>query len=102
LIAASGYRVWSSPDSPERTRALALWAAQLGLNAGWSILFFGRHDVRGALVDLGLLRLSIEAYTDAASKVDPLARRLMAPYRGWTTFAALLNTEIARLNPQPA
>src|SRR5262245_47836481 len=29
LIAWSGYRVWRRESSPERSRALALWAAQL-------------------------------------------------------------------------
>jgi len=98
-IAASGYRVWRAPASEERTRALSLWAAQLGLNAAWPWLFFGRKDPRGALVDMGLLRLSVAAYTDAAAKVDPDATLLMAPYRGWVSFASLLNAEIVRLNP---
>ncbi len=98
LIAASGYRVWSAPASPERTRALAFWGTQLGLNAAWSLLFFGKQDPRAALIDIGLLRVSIDAYTGAAAKVDPAARWMMMPYRSWVTFATVLNAEIVRKN----
>lgn len=99
LIAASGYRVWKAPSSEERTRALAFWGAQLGLNAAWSWLFFGKKDPRAALVDIGLLRVSIDAYTRAAEKVDPAARWMMVPYRSWVSFATVLNAEIVRKNP---
>lgn len=98
LIATSGYRVWSSPASPERTRALGFWGAQLGLNAAWTLLFFGKKDPRAALVDIGLLKISIDAYTNAAEKVDPAATWMMAPYRTWVSFATLLNAEIVRKN----
>jgi len=99
LIAVSGYRVWATPSSPERTRALGYWGAQLGLNAAWSWLFFGKQDPRAALLDISLLRGSIEAYTQAAQRVDPAARWMMAPYKGWVTFATLLNAEVVRKNP---
>ena len=98
LIAASGYRVWAAPSSPDRTRALGLWAAQLGLNAAWPVLFFGRHDPKAALVDIGLLSASISAYTESATRVDPAARWMMAPYRAWVGFSTALNGEIVRLN----
>src|SRR5438128_12281702 len=40
LIALSGWRVWNRPAGPARSRALGLWALQLGFNAAWSWLFF--------------------------------------------------------------
>ena len=101
LIAASGYRVWKAPSSPARTRALTLWGVQLGFNAAWSYLFFGRHDPRSALVDLGLLQASVAEYARAAAVVDPAAPLMMAPYRGWLGFASLLNASIVRKNPSP-
>lgn len=99
IIAASGYRVWKAPASEERTRALAFWGAQMGLNAAWSFLFFGKQDPRAALLDIGLLRVSIDAYTRAAEKVDPAAKWMMMPYRSWVSFATVLNAEIVRKNP---
>lgn len=99
MIAVSGYRVWRTPPSPARTRALALWGTQLGFNAAWSYLFFGRHDPKTALIDIGLLQTSVTAYANAAAEVDPAARWMMMPYQGWIGFATTLNANIARRNP---
>ena len=98
LMATSAYRVWRAPPSPERSRALGLWGAQLALNAAWSPLFFGAHRPRAALVDLALLVVGICAYANEARKVDAPAAWMMAPYGAWCAFAGLLNEEIVRLN----
>ena len=91
--------MWRAPPSPERTRALVWWGAQLGLNVAWTALFFGQHAPRAALADIGALRVSIDAYISEAEHVDPAARWMMAPYSGWVSFATLLNADIARQNP---
>lgn len=98
---ASAHRVIRRPASPQRTRALALWGLQLGLNGLWSPLFFGMRRPRAALVDLFALLPSIAAYVRAAAKVDRPAGVLMLPYLAWSAFAALLNVEIVRRNPRP-
>lgn len=98
LIAVSGWRVWNGPAGVARSRALSLWAVQLGFNAAWSWLFFGRQRLRSALVDVTALSLSVGAYLAAARKVDRTAAVLVAPYLGWVCFASLLNEELVRLN----
>lgn len=98
LMSVSAHRVWRQPPSPERTRALALWATQLGLNGIWSPLFFGRRRARAALVDLVGLAAAIAAYIRVAAKVDRLAAGLMTPYLAWVGFAGLLNGAIVRRN----
>jgi tryptophan-rich sensory protein len=100
LMVASAYRVWRQPDSPERTRALRLWAAQLAANGAWTPLFFGAHKPKWALADSALLLAGIAAYATTASRVDKPAAWLMAPYGAWTTFATALNGEIVRRNPR--
>jgi tryptophan-rich sensory protein len=97
-MAISGWRVWRTPDSPERTRALALWGGQLALNGAWSAAFFGAKSPTLALADIALLDGAIVAYTHQASKVDKPAAWMFAPYIGWTGFATALNTSIVRLN----
>ena len=97
-IALSGWRVWIAPPSRARTRALALWGTQLGLNAAWSWLFFGARSPRAALVELGALVPSIALYAREARRVAPSAAWLVAPYLGWTTFATALNASIAAKN----
>lgn len=99
LIAYSGWRVWQQPDSPARTRALALWGTQLAFNAAWTPIFFTARRPKAALVDSVGLFSSVVAYRQAAKRVDPTSGRLMAPYVAWTGFATVLNAEIVRRNP---
>jgi tryptophan-rich sensory protein len=98
LMAWSAWRVSGQPSSAARNRALALWAAQYGLNFAWSPLFFGARRPRLALVDLCWLFASLAGYTAAAARVDRAAAVVMAPYLGWVGFAGLLNAEVARRN----
>jgi translocator protein len=99
LIACSGYRVWRRPSSPARTRALALWYAQMALNAAWAPLFFGLKRTRVALADVGTLIAAIALYAREARRIDAPAAMMMAPYGAWCAFASLLNAEIVRRNP---
>ena len=99
LIAVSGWRVWRKPSGPARSLALELWGVQLGLNAAWSWLFFGKRRKRTALADLALLWASIAGYAAVAHRVDKPAAQMMVPYLGWVAFAGLLNEEIVRRNP---
>ncbi len=102
LIAWSGWKVWSSAPSRERDHALRLWLSQLAANAQWSKLFFGQRRPAAALADVLALEGSIFAYIAAARKVDRAAGNAFIPYAAWVAFAAVLNAEIVRLNPQQA
>jgi benzodiazapine receptor len=99
LMSLSAWRVWNRPAGPKRSWALALWGVQLGFNALWSPLFFGKHRKRAALADIAALGVSLAAYTATAHRVDPGAAWMMAPYLAWVGFASALNEEIVRLNP---
>ena len=98
LQAASAFRVWRAPKSSNRTKALALWATQLGLNAAWSPIFFRMRAPRLALADVVALDAALAAYVHRAAKVDRPAALLAAPYLAWLGFATYLNAEIVRLN----
>ncbi len=102
LIAVSGWRIWEAESSPERTRALTLWAAQLAANAAWTEIFFGEHQPRLALADIVALEAMIVAYLLNAKDVDTPAAACFVPYAAWVAFAAVLNAEIVRLNPKAA
>ncbi len=101
LMATSGVRVYGRRPSRARTRALRLWTAQLGLNALWPHLFFGRQRPGLALADSALLLATTLAYVRAAKEVDSKAAALFLPYVGWLAFATLLNEEIVRRNAAP-
>ena len=98
-IAISGWRV-SASLPPVRTKALALWAAQLAGNAESTRLFFGDRCPQRALADVALLESLILSCIAPARKVDPPATVCFVPYAAWVAFATLLNAEIVRLNPE--
>jgi translocator protein len=99
MIAWSGWRIWSAAPSRERNAALRLWISQLAANAKWSKLFFGRRRPRLALADILALEGVIISYINAAYKVDRAAANAFIPYGAWVAFAAVLNAEIIRKNP---
>lgn len=99
LIAIAGWRTWMQEDSPERSRALRLWATQLATNAEWTHLFFGRHNPKQSLFDVVALEAQIVSYIRTVKDVDPAAAACFLPYAAWVAFATLLNAEIVRRNP---
>jgi benzodiazapine receptor len=82
-----------------RPLAIALFLAQLLLNYSWSPLFFAAHKVNLAF----LVILAIIALSAAAAllfwRIRRAAGLLLLPYLAWLCFAAALNLEIGRLNP---
>lgn len=95
MIAIAGWLVWRRAGW---SRALAIWGVGLALNALWSYLMFGRHEIGLALGDIVALWLSIAAFIGVAWNVDRLAAYLFIPYLAWVTLAEALNFEIWRLN----
>lgn len=79
--------------------AQAVFGLQLVLNLAWSFVFFGNRDPRGALAVVGALWLAILATIAAFWRVRPAAALLLVPYLAWTSFASILNAEVARRNP---
>jgi len=98
LMGVAAFRVWWRHGFGNARLALALFLLQLALNAGWSWLFFGRHAIGAALVEIGVLWAVIAATILAFRPRDRLAMRLLLPYLAWVSFAAVLNFAIWRLN----
>ena len=86
-----------APDG-ERDRAQALFGLQLALNLAWSFVFFGGRELRGAVVVIGLLWLSIVATIGSFWRVRRAAGLLLLPYLAWVSFASILNADIAGRN----
>ena len=97
-IAYSGHRIWRAPASPQRTRALALWSAQLALNGAWTPIFFGARRPALALADLVALDVAAGAYALSSRRVDRRASLAVVPYLGWLAFATALNAGIVAGN----
>lgn len=99
LMAVSLWRLWDlETRSAARSKAIIWFLVQLALNALWSQVFFGWHNIQAALaVILGLL-IAIAATMLAASRVERLAAWLLAPYLVWVAYAATINLGVVAMN----
>ena len=97
LMAIAAWQVWLAAPSNSRTWGLSLFLVQLGLNLAWSWIFFHKHQIGFALVELIFLWAAIGATTLVFSRVAPVAALLMALYWAWVTFASVLNAAYWRL-----
>lgn len=98
MMAVAAWRIWNRRQRPGARAALLLFALQLALNLGWSLLFFGLIWPGGALVDIVLLLAVLALTIVAFFRIDRLAALLLAPYWAWTAFAAVLNGAIWMMN----
>jgi tryptophan-rich sensory protein len=82
----------------EVRKALGVFAAQLVLNALWSIVFFGAHQILGAAVLIVILWTLIAASIWLFSRISKAAAYLLVPYILWVSFATVLNISLYVLN----
>jgi len=85
-------------DEDIKRRAQSLFALQLGMNVGWSFLFFKLKSPFAALIELIALLGAVIATIAAFARISRLAAALLAPYLLWSMFATVLNASIWRLN----
>ena len=82
-----------------RGPVIALFVVQLALNYGWSPIFFAWHRIDLAfaiiLIMIGLTLILVVL----TWRIRRVAALLMLLYLAWLGFAALLTSEIGRLNP---
>jgi len=96
MIAVAGWRIWRLRGA--REPALLAWAVQLGLNLGWSFLFFGACLIGAALIEIVALLAAIVVTARLFWRIDRGAALLLAPYGAWVAYATLLNAALWRLN----
>lgn len=96
MIAFAGWLVWKGAGVG---LAFTVWVVNLMANGAWSWLMFGRRQIGLALVDAGLMLVTIIGFIALASSISVIAAWLFVPYLIWVTFAATLNFSILRRNP---
>jgi benzodiazapine receptor len=99
MMATAAWRVWRAADRDTTRGPLTLFALQLALNLGWSVVFFGLHKIGAAVATIFVLDVGVIVTTLAFRTVDRAAALLMLPYLAWAGFATVLNIAIWRLNP---
>lgn len=98
LMGFSFYLIWKQEPSSSRNVALWLFAIQLLLNLGWTILFFNFHWIGLAFVEIIILWVVIFAMFIQFYPLNIIAAYLNLPYLLWISFAAILNGSIYFLN----
>ncbi|MDP2598324.1 MAG: TspO/MBR family protein [Candidatus Liptonbacteria bacterium] len=99
LMGISLFLVWRrGTENKDARTAIVLFAAQLILNAFWTIIFFGLHNPALAFVEIVVLLAAIIWTTVLFYKISRVAGILLLPYILWVSFAAYLNFAIWQLN----
>jgi tryptophan-rich sensory protein len=96
LMGIAAYMVWKK-GRPAR-KALSFYWAQLALNGLWTPMFFGAHNIGGALRILFALIALVVITMRFFWKIDRWAVYLLVAYLAWIIFAAFLNYSLFRLN----
>lgn len=104
LMGVAAWLVWRArPESPadraSRRRGLALFVAQLALNALWTWLFFAWRQGAAAFGEIVLLWLAIALTIWQFARVRRLAAWCLVPYLAWVSFATALTWAVWRRNP---
>jgi translocator protein len=95
LMAVAAWLVWKRAGF---TRPLALYFVQLVLNAAWTPIFFGAHELGWALIEIIALWIAIALTQISFFRVNRAAGWLLAPYLAWVTFATALNYTLWQMN----
>jgi benzodiazapine receptor len=101
LMGISFYLILNSSTKTKRASAIRLFWIQLFLNFIWSFLFFQFHFLGLALIEIGLMWLSILLMITSFYTLNKTAALLQLPYLLWVSFASLLNASIWFLNNKP-
>lgn len=99
LMAVAAWLVWKRGGFGAQRRPLSLYFIQLALNAAWTPVFFGAHQLGAALAVIVALWVFIGLTLLHFWQVSRTAGLLFVPYLAWVSFATALNFTLWRLNP---
>jgi tryptophan-rich sensory protein len=98
MMGVSAWLVWKEGGFAQQRKPLTLFLVQLVLNAIWTPLFFGAHELGIAFAEILLLWLAILATILAFRRVSTTAAWLLVPYLLWVSFASVLNATLWCMN----
>lgn len=90
----SGLRVWNSPPSEARTRALTLWSLVQGFNTVW--MAAGTKRLGGQVTASVAALAAGSVYALSARKIEAPASSLAGPYLGWMGLANLITDQLSK------
>ena len=98
LMGIALFMIW---QTKKETTAIAIYIfiSQLVLNAAWSIIFFGLHQIAFACIELITLWAFILLMILKFYEIKKHTLWLLLPYIIWVSFAVYLNIMLWYLNP---
>lgn len=94
-MAVAAWLVWRRGG---HGHALRLYLVQLALNAAWTPVFFGAHQLGAAFIVIVCLWVAILLTLRAFWTASRPAGLLFVPYLAWVSFASVLNFTLWKLN----
>lgn len=99
LMGISLFIIWNKEIIPSvKKNAVIIFLVQLVLNALWSVVFFGMHQILLSVIVIIALWLLIFITIILFGKISKTASLLLFPYLIWVSFASYLNVSIYLLN----
>ncbi len=99
MIGISFYLVLTAKaKSSLKAKAYWIFGIQIFLNAIWSPVFFGLHNIFAALIIIVLMWLFILLNILAFYKISKNSAWILVPYWLWVSFASILNFSLWMLN----
>ncbi|MFA6074150.1 MAG: TspO/MBR family protein [Candidatus Woesearchaeota archaeon] len=96
LIGIALYKIWIK----NKKGSLNLFFFHLFLNAIWSPIFFGLHNLILAFLVIILMDISLIIIIKKFYKIDKIAAYLLIFYLLWISFASVLNFSFWQLNKE--
>ncbi|EDW77676.1 uncharacterized protein Dwil_GK24622 [Drosophila willistoni] len=100
----ASYLVWRDgggfSSGSEAQLPLLAYGTQLALNWAWTPIFFGKHNIKAALIDILAVTTTASVCGVLFYKVNKTAGLIFVPYVAWLGFASALNYAIWKLNPE--
>ena len=95
LMSIAIWRVWINYFDQ---KILNIYFVHLFFNGTWSVVFFGFHQIKLALLNLIIILFFIFILMKTYFKKNKLSLYLMLPYFFWSFYALILNFSIVLLN----
>lgn len=88
----------SAKGKPGYWPIIGLYLGNGIINAAWSYIFFTKHLIGFAVIDAGLIGITVLLMIVFVWHYSIIASILLIPYLAWVSFATILTYDIYRIN----
>jgi len=96
FMAIAVWLIWT--NSKKIKKIFYVYFIHLFINATWSVIFFGFHEIFLALINIVLIIFFIIWLIKLYLPINKMSAYLMIPYLAWCSYAFILNLNLYLLN----